>query len=198
VNAPDSTPNFQFIAGNLAIDFVNTVGDRLGRSREFLLGGAELTRWAKLAGLISARERLHPTPRQLAHIRAVREELYGIFQPAAAGRAPSLVSLANLSGRCAAIGSARRLHREGASVVWRWNASRGDPRALLGPTLFEAAELLTSGGYRRLRECGDEHCGWLFLDRSAAGLRRWCRMADCGNRAKARRYLSQHPRSRAQ
>lgn len=41
-----------------------------------------------------------------------------------------------------------------------------------------------------VRSCGDERCGWLFLD--PAGRRRWCEMAVCGNRAKARRYAQRH------
>jgi predicted RNA-binding Zn ribbon-like protein len=41
-----------------------------------------------------------------------------------------------------------------------------------------------------IRTCGDERCGWLFLDPS--GRRRWCEMSVCGNRAKARRYANRH------
>jgi predicted RNA-binding Zn ribbon-like protein len=41
-----------------------------------------------------------------------------------------------------------------------------------------------------IRACGDERCGWLFLD--PPGRRRWCEMAVCGNRAKARRYAQRH------
>lgn len=197
MKAPASAPDFQFIAGSLALDFVNTVGDRLGRPRDFFLGGAELTRWARLAKLLPARESIRPTARQLAHIRTVREELHAIFQPMSAGRAPSSDGLAVLSARCAAVATGRRLRREGASIAWRWSASRTDPFALLGPILFDAAELLVSGVHGNLRECQDERCGWLFLDRSAAQRRRWCSMRDCGNRAKVHRYYGHHPRSQA-
>jgi len=41
-----------------------------------------------------------------------------------------------------------------------------------------------------IRACGDEECGWLFLDPS--GRRRWCEMSVCGNRAKVRRYAQRH------
>jgi predicted RNA-binding Zn ribbon-like protein len=40
----------------------------------------------------------------------------------------------------------------------------------------------------RIRICGDETCRWLFYDESRSGRRRWCDMATCGNRAKARRH----------
>jgi len=75
MKTPTSAPDFQFIAGSLALDFVNTVGDRLGRSRDYFRGGAELTQWARLAKLLPVRESIRPTTRQLAHIRTVREDL---------------------------------------------------------------------------------------------------------------------------
>ncbi|MEO7208325.1 MAG: CGNR zinc finger domain-containing protein [Steroidobacteraceae bacterium] len=40
----------------------------------------------------------------------------------------------------------------------------------------------------RLRECASDMCGWLFLDLSKNGSRRWCDMKGCGNREKLRRY----------
>jgi predicted RNA-binding Zn ribbon-like protein len=40
-----------------------------------------------------------------------------------------------------------------------------------------------------MRQCADaKGCGWLFLDESRAGTRRWCSMGECGNRAKAHRH----------
>jgi len=40
----------------------------------------------------------------------------------------------------------------------------------------------------RLRACGNRRCGWLFVDRSANGRRRWCDPKACGNRMKVRRF----------
>ncbi|MEU2202352.1 CGNR zinc finger domain-containing protein [Isoptericola sp. NPDC019482] len=40
----------------------------------------------------------------------------------------------------------------------------------------------------RLRPCADDECRLFLLDRSRAGQARWCSMATCGNRAKARRH----------
>ena len=39
-------------------------------------------------------------------------------------------------------------------------------------------------------------CGWLFLDQSRNGSRRWCRMADCGSTAKARRLTERRRAAR--
>ena len=54
----------------------------------------------------------------------------------------------------------------------------------------DASDLLTSTDLDRVRECSGDTCSWLFLDRSRNRSRRWCDMADCGNRAKARRHYS--------
>lgn len=41
---------------------------------------------------------------------------------------------------------------------------------------------------KRVKICPADRCGWLFLDESKNGRRRWCSMDLCGNRAKARRH----------
>ena len=40
----------------------------------------------------------------------------------------------------------------------------------------------------RFRICANDTCAWVFFDESRPGNRRWCDMATCGNRAKARRH----------
>ena len=58
---------------------------------------------------------------------------------------------------------------------------------LLVPTLVALGD-----ERRRLRACGNRRCGWLFVDRSANGRRRWCDAKACGNRMKVRRYRARH------
>jgi predicted RNA-binding Zn ribbon-like protein len=40
----------------------------------------------------------------------------------------------------------------------------------------------------RLRPCANDECRLFLLDRSRANRARWCSMAVCGNREKARRH----------
>ncbi|PZS34823.1 MAG: hypothetical protein DLM61_02955 [Pseudonocardiales bacterium] len=47
-------------------------------------------------------------------------------------------------------------------------------------------DLLCSPLSRVVAVCAGRGCGWLFADPRRR--RRWCDMAVCGNRAKARRY----------
>ena len=61
--------------------------------------------------------------------------------------------------------------------------------AMLEPIIRSSVDLLTSEQIDRIARCRDDRgCGWLFLDRSRSKARQWCSMADCGNRAKARRH----------
>ena len=39
----------------------------------------------------------------------------------------------------------------------------------------------------RIRVCGGPDCGWVYVDRSRNGLRRWCEMETCGTQEKSRR-----------
>ena len=67
--------------------------------------------------------------------------------------------------------------------------------APLWPVVLDAWDVLTSPLIDRVRVCpGEGPCGWLFLDSSRAGNRRWCDMRTCGNRAKARTHYARiHP-----
>lgn len=49
------------------------------------------------------------------------------------------------------------------------------------------------GTWTRLKTC--EHCGWVFHDRSRNRSGRWCSMAACGGRAKARTYRTRRAHS---
>jgi predicted RNA-binding Zn ribbon-like protein len=40
----------------------------------------------------------------------------------------------------------------------------------------------------RLRPCANPECRLFLLDESRSGTARWCSMATCGNRLKARRH----------
>ena len=51
-----------------------------------------------------------------------------------------------------------------------------------------ARRLVEDGLAGRVRRCPGAGCGWLFLDEGRG--RRWCVMAICGNREKARRHAA--------
>ena len=47
-------------------------------------------------------------------------------------------------------------------------------------------------GWPRLKACRGDDCRWVFVDGSRNTSRRWCDMANCGNRAKAATFRDRH------
>jgi predicted RNA-binding Zn ribbon-like protein len=67
----------------------------------------------------------------------------------------------------------------------------------LGMVFASTAESMIAGSWSRLKICPGEHCGWAFYDHSRNLSGRWCSMAVCGGRAKARtHYRRQRERGR--
>ena len=44
----------------------------------------------------------------------------------------------------------------------------------------------------RLKTCDGPDCGWMFIDETKNGRRKWCTMETCGNRAKAARHYQRN------
>ena len=194
-----------YIAGEAALDFVNTVTGRDVQPRDWLDSYARLLEWAGRAKLlpakslqalaVSAARNPESAARALAKAKKLRETLFEISSGIVERRAPSPESLELLRdhwlagaeshdigmdrGHLAAVLDPRAdgLDLVSSMVAWRF----------VGQVLPQPA--------KRLKLCDGPNCSWLFLDTSKAGRRRWCDMADCGNAAKSRRhYARQHRR----
>lgn len=63
---------------------------------------------------------------------------------------------------------------------------------LMIPIVESAADSLIGSELPRVRRCADPRCHRVFLDGTKNGLRRWCDMGTCGNRAKAARHRARH------
>ncbi|MCZ3387352.1 MAG: CGNR zinc finger domain-containing protein, partial [Actinomycetia bacterium] len=83
--------------------------------------------------------------------------------------------------------------RGGVREEWR---SSDALTQVLWPVAIDAWDLLTEPELTLIRQCPLDAggCGWLFLDTSRAGNRRWCDMRMCGNRAKVRAHYSRTAR----
>lgn len=200
---------FPRVAGHPALDFVNTVdwrGDP--RRREDRLGDfPDLVRWARQAALVSAAEARvlgaaagrdpRSAGRAIQRARRLREVLGRIFAARGGGRRPAVRDLRHFNAFLGAALRRRRLEPRGDRCDWGWVAL-DDRRldAFLSPLVLAAADLLTSPRQARIRACAADGCGWLFLDTSRGGRRRWCSMQSCGNRAKARRFHARATRRR--
>ena len=124
---------------------------------------------------------------------ALRELVFRLFATIAAGTPAAEADLAALNTALQAAPPRTRLARLGGEYVWQSHAAPTAPAAaiaasLVAPILWSAADLLVEAPRRRIRICANPECGWLFIDASKNGTRRWCDMSACGNRAKARRH----------
>ncbi len=154
----------------MALDFANTLGGDQGGDDEWLHSDEDVARWADLVGLDGAK------PAPLNRARALREVIYDVFAPIAAGEEPPQHALDAL-----AVAEREALARATLTATdWEWYD--GNP---LWPVTQAAVDLLRSELLDRLKQC--EGCRWLYLDASRNRSRRWCSMADCGTAAKMRR-----------
>ena len=70
-------------------------------------------------------------------------------------------------------------------VRWELNTGSADPFGLRCVLAWAHLQEPLPG---RLRPCANDDCRLFLVDRSRANARRWCSMATCGNRLKARRH----------
>ena len=195
------TTSFEYLSGDPALDLVNTVDwTSSGLADERLGTGDDLVRWGRGAGVLSAAEaeRLrravirHPreATRAVEEARAARLVLRDLFAAVAQGE-PYDEPLERFNQLLAdALGHQLVTPGPGRgapSFRWEWRGLEGHPGAVLRPVLWAAASLLVSPEADRIRICGGEDCGWMYVDRSRNGLRRWCQMRTCGTREKSRR-----------
>jgi hypothetical protein len=76
---------------------------------------------------------------------------------------------------------------EGAGA-WRLSPAGGGVDRALGELLGIVFRSMSAGTWSRLKACPDPSCRWAFYDHSRNRSGRWCKMAECGNRAKARAF----------
>lgn len=202
--AETETPLFSLIAGELCLDFTNTVSGRdkadprAPITNDRLMSYADLLAWSEQAGVLTlplaarlrreAERRPAAASAALERAIAVREALYRVFSAYAAAAAPDAEDLAVLNDVLATAMSRARIIPVGEGFVWDWVDEEDALDRMLWPVVRSAAELLTSSRVERVHECEGDTCTWLFVDTSKNHSRRWCSMADCGNRAKARRH----------
>ena len=184
--------------GRLCLDFVNTATWADGRPDwDFLGGFADVLNWGGRQGLIGQREL--PTLRQhangadaaktLARIKELRSALRDLFEPARSATRIK-AALAVLNDRLAR--DANLLTIEATVSGFRLVPGARLDGWLTAPVAVAALELATSPDRARVGVCAGDGCGWLFLDQSRNGVRRWCSMESCGNRAKARAHYLAH------
>lgn len=194
----DPTP-FKWIGGDLSLDFNNTV-DWAGlepQAGEKLTDYGRLLDWAREGGVVnetsarslSAASREHPNAAEEALENALqaRSLIHRMFF--AVLKDPEAVSMELDEWNHLLAESPAQVEYDNnqGRFTWTWQQQDQFTR-LLHPIVWSASQLLTSPDAARVKTCANGDCGWLFLDTSRKRNRKWCEMAVCGNRAKARRF----------
>jgi len=213
----------RIVGGDVALDLVNTVAPRpaTAEATDWLDSPAALLRWARRVDLVTDAEAQSVSAAWAAEpasaVQAwrstldIREALYTVLAAAlgSAALGSAVRGAAEPPGGAAA---------ERERLVLRWSAATarsslrpggpGEPPAVLaagaGALLIPdrlahaAIDLVRTANLAQLKACpvAEGGCGWLFLDRSRNGSRRWCAMEDCGTQAKSRRLTTRRRTSR--
>jgi predicted RNA-binding Zn ribbon-like protein len=196
---------FKYVGGDVALDLVNTVDwTDDGLVDERLDSYARFTEWAEGAGVLSARDgaalraRAVADPEQADTVLGDVQRLRGAVQAIVAGIAAGEPvgealdevneALADALTRLRLVPGSGRGDASALDLTWDgWGEALEAP---LWPVLRAAANLLATESPDRIRVCGGPRCGWVFVDRSRNGLRRWCQTDVCGAQAKARRHYA--------
>ncbi len=172
--------------GSLALvqSFINTHFDlEHDHGAEVLGSSAALGRWLRERGLIEDHARVRDG--DLVRALALRESLRALAGSengdlAAARRAREQVDRA-------AVGARIEVRFAPAGPVFIGAPEAGVDGAF-GALLAIVAQAISDRSWSRLKICPGHDCGWAFYDHSRNRSGRWCSMAVCGGREKARAH----------
>jgi CGNR zinc finger protein/putative stress-induced transcription regulator len=167
------------LGGHPALELCNTrAGWGEDEPKEYLASYRHLVSLARALGLVSAAAAAAlPDDAPDVHARALRfrDALYATVRTPTAGAAWDAV--------------AAEVEHAAAAATFTPDGWSFPQTAELPLLVFaHAAGELIASPHPPIRACPGRRCGWLFLD--PRGRRRWCTMATCGNREKARRHAA--------
>ncbi len=174
--------------GELALvqSFINSHYDLVvEHGRDLLSTPTSAGRWLADRQLLSARVRL--TSADVRRLISAREGLRAL---AGANNGPrDSYAIAGLNRAAQSASVEIRFSEDGPQFL---AAGRGPLDRALGTVLAVAATAMIDGSWSRLKACPGEDCGWAFYDHSRNQSGRWCSMAVCGGRAKARSHYRRY------
>lgn len=180
-----------FIGGHPALDLSNAVFDRRAPpdDNELLKSARDIGNWFRASGLADDHQAEAVVgvadERFPERVREVREASFRIFEALAADKPPATEALGFLFSRAAGGLTAGPIELNDTRpelTLAQWQ----DPDAVTAFLAVLSIEAFFTLPRERLRSC--PRCGWLFVDTSRGGRRRWCSMRTCGNREKVSRH----------
>ena len=187
--------------GHPSLDFANTVDSRRGRwGPDVLVSYGDLLQWSQQARVLKpdqvgslsrlAASDLDETTAALTRAKQLREAIYDVFSALAGEREAPEQALHLLREEYRSAHATRALAADQGAIAWVWPDAVGLD-SITHRLAVEAVDLLTSPRARRVKECFGRNCGWLFLDTSRNGSRRWCSDAVCGSLSRVTRHRGQ-------
>ena len=160
--------------------YVNTVDIQDGP--EQLTDPNTLETWLVAKGLMEPGQQV--TEADLKHAIAVREAIRGVIGANSGGTIyPLDIAILN-----EATTASRLRARFGADGKARLEPEAGGVAGAMGRMVAAVFTAMADEDWSRLKLCSSPTCRWAFFDRSRNHSSRWCTMASCGNRQKARRF----------
>jgi predicted RNA-binding Zn ribbon-like protein len=160
--------------------FVNTAD--LDPGTDDLSDPGALKKWLVERRLMAANQPAGEA--DLKHAVALREAIRGTIG-ASSGGTVYPVDLATLNG---AVSASRLLPRFGPGGKARLESHVDGVEGALGRIVAAVFAAMNEEDWTRLKLCGSATCRWAFYDQSRNHSSRWCKMASCGNRQKAKRF----------
>ncbi len=193
----------------LGLDFSNTVDWRNGEKRaDSIKTFGSLVEWSVKKGIVSRDEapsilrrakEEHAEDSTLRKAIQLRETIYRIFSAVAHDHHPDDGDVSALNKFLSDYPVSSNIVRSGQEYGWAMVPGKGPEGRMLWPIAKSVADLLTSDQLVRVRECANEEegCGWVFLDETRNGTKKWCSSTGCGNRAKVRAWYERHEKAHA-
>jgi predicted RNA-binding Zn ribbon-like protein len=180
--------NISLDGGNLALDFINTIKDRLDADPEnYLSGKEEWIAWLKRVDIFEEEAtNLDEASLNLKEVIRKREFLHRVFQGLAFHREIKEKDLKCFDLLLQKIRRATKIFVLDNKPQEHLEIDANDLNSYILKIGKEAHKLLMSEEIDRIKECGN--CGWLYYDSSKNKCRKWCNMDTCGNEVKARKY----------
>jgi predicted RNA-binding Zn ribbon-like protein len=192
------------VAGHLALDLVNTVTARNAEPVDWLTGYPRLLQWASLTGefdpgalqALDRRSAAAPDAAATAlhATRELREAVHDVTTAVIRHDAPPADGLRRIERTWKDAVSVAELTLVAGSARLQLTVDRSGLAYLHHELALRSVELLQTLPLARTRICPGPRCGWLFIDHSRGGQRRWCDMATCGNAAKSTRHYQRRRR----
>jgi predicted RNA-binding Zn ribbon-like protein len=160
--------------------YVNTVD--LQNGPEEFTDPNTLKRWLVAHGLVDSGAEVGES--DLKHALAVREAIRGVIGANSSGSVYP-VDVATLNEAAAASRLRARFGQDGKA---RLEPETAGAVGAMGRIVAAVFASMAEPEWGRLKLCSSSSCRWAFYDRSRNHSSRWCTMASCGNREKARRF----------